>query len=109
MKKFLLILSLLFHSSTGVFLLAENNDVVPVEVSFSLYPNPAVDIINVFVNNQSEKLSIKIFNALGSEIYSSKIDSFTKIDVSEFKNSIYIVNIYDDNEIIHNQRLVVNH
>jgi hypothetical protein len=75
----------------------------------SIYPNPASEFLNITVKNGLSKGTFKIFSALGTEIYADDVDTFKKIDLSDFKNNVYILNIYSDNALVQTYRFVVKH
>jgi hypothetical protein len=96
--------SSLFSQSSGKINSEHTNDVV-----VSLYPNPASDFINISLKGAIQEGTLKIFTALGSEIYFGDIDNFKKVDLSDFKNNVYILNIYSKEELIQTYRFVVRH
>lgn len=66
------------------------------EVTYSIYPNPANNLLSIIGNFNNTK--VEICNAIGQRIYSNKINnSNLSIDISDFDNGIYFVNI--DNKI----------
>jgi hypothetical protein len=79
------------------------------DVTLSVFPNPATEYINVTVKGGVNDAVVKIYSALGTEIYSENIDNFKKIDVSDFKNNVYIINVYSKDELIETARFVVRH
>ena len=79
------------------------------DVILSVYPNPASEFINVTFKGNNSDVSIKIYSALGTEVLSENIDTFKKIDVSDFKNNVYIINVYSKDELIETARFVVRH
>ena len=82
----------------------DNSDVI-----LSVYPNPATEFINVTIKGNNSDAYIKIYSALGTEVLSENIDNFKKIDVSDFKNNVYIINVYSKDELIETARFVVRH
>lgn len=79
------------------------------EVSLSVFPNPATEFINVTLKGNINDATVKIYSALGTEVYAENIENFKKIDVSDFKNNVYIVNIYSKDELLETARFVVRH
>ena len=66
---------------------------------FQLYPNPAKDKLYLRATNTTVNLKVKIFNTAG-KLLSTKniaIDEQASIDVSNFTNGIYFLNIEDEN------------
>lgn len=96
--------SSLFSQTNSKFVTDHSSDIV-----VSLYPNPASDFINIGLKGSIQEGTIKIFTALGSEIFSDEIDNFKKVDLSDFKNNVYILNIYSKEELIQSYRFVVRH
>ncbi len=108
MKQFVLYISL-FLSSIGF----SQSNLKPVhdngDVILSVFPNPATEFINVTIKGNNSDAVVKIYSALGTELLSENIDTFKKIDVSDFKNNVYIVNVYSKNELLETARFVVRH
>ncbi len=82
----------------------DNND-----ITLSVFPNPATDFINVTVKGNVNDAVVKIYSALGTEVYSENIENYKKIDVSDFKNNVYIINVYSKDELLETARFVVRH
>lgn len=62
----------------------------------SMYPNPALNNINLKSNININRISIS--NSLGQVIYSATVDQKeTKLDISHFKAGMYYVSIETDN------------
>ena len=63
--------------------------------NFRAYPNPVKDILNL--EYTSDITSISVFNLLGQEVLSNKVDATSaKIDMSQLNSGAYIVNITID-------------
>ena len=68
-----------------------------------IYPNPTNRLINIdYQSKMNSKVVIKILNVIGQEMLSinkntSKGNQLLLIDVSNFANGVYIINIQDDN------------
>ena len=79
---------------TGETLGIENFD----EVSFSIYPNPSSNVINI--KGVALGTKVEIYDAIGRKVLSSKIGvNNNTIDVSELKG-IYAVNIHSQEKRI---------
>lgn len=107
MKVFLL--SCLLLLSAGLYAQSNSRVVDADDITVSLYPNPASEFLNITVKGGLSKGSIKIFSALGTEIFADDLDNFKKIDLSDFKNNVYIVNIYSNEVLVQTTRFVVRH
>lgn len=84
-------------------------DMVGIEVSISIYPNPASEFLIITPKKQYSSLTFKIYSSVGVEVYSDDLDTVKKIDLSEFKSNIYILNFYLDGECVKTERLIVRH
>ncbi len=88
-----------------------SNQKTPVEVTItpkkkkiSIYPNPAVNFIGLSDSDDVQK--IVIFNVMGREAKSFKVEKGLKYDVTDLKTGMYLVQIVDmNNKIITTQRL----
>lgn len=66
-----------------------------------VYPNPTKGVFTIDFKNQIK--AIKVVNLLGEVVYSEQIDAASadttsrKIDLSNFSNGVYIVNVSNDN------------
>lgn len=72
-----------------------------VVVEVKAYPNPTKSILNVeFTNNKLETVDIKIYDAIGQEVYDAKLVSAEgknnfKLTVDNLTNGIYYIKITD--------------
>ena len=108
MRIFILVLSL--GSFLSFLSFGENiENIAGTEVSISIYPNPASDFLILTPKKQYSSLTFKIYNSVGVEVYSDDLDVVKKIDLSEFKSNVYIVNFYLYNECVKTERLIVRH
>ena len=82
----------------------EMNDNIVNEVE--IYPVPSHDLININIKETSD---INIYNVSGQLIYSLKNESeeIVTINVSEWKKSVYFVEIIDKNLNKKNGKFVV--
>lgn len=66
--------------------------------SFLIYPNPTNSILNIQLNNSITIGTIYVFNLLGKEIFTQKINSVnqSEIDVSNFNDGLYFIKISTD-------------
>lgn len=63
--------------------------------SFSIYPNPANDILNIQSSIVLDGAKIEIFDMLGKNIYRNALLN-NSIDISNFDSGIYLLNITTD-------------
>ena len=62
-----------------------------------MYPNPAKKTITLKLNSNENYLKLKIYNAIGKEIYNGTMQQ--NINVSEFTNGIYTLLVESDKGI----------
>ena len=80
-----------FAEATAVFMIPSIFEDV-IHNNFSIYPNPATNLINISSNESIE--SIDIYDLKGGIIFSqSKNKKNTSIDVSNFAKGIYVVKV----------------
>jgi len=73
----------------------------------SVYPNPAVNTITIDVENY-ESYTLEIIDLTGKSIQRNKLTQ-NKIDVSSIENGIYFLNIFENNELVKTQKVIINH
>ena len=80
--------------------IAEQNSVN----SYSIYPNPASDVLNVQFDNLSENATVRILSISGAEVYSSKATGKAfGINVGGLSKGLYIISIADENRVINHK------
>lgn len=64
-----------------------------IETSISMYPNPAIDHINIVTNKEIS--SVEVFNVLGQSVlqFDEVLDGTPKIDVSKLQTGTYLTTI----------------
>ncbi len=92
------------------------SDIISVNKLFTfkqnVYPNPAIDAINVLLGSDVEIVHVIVYNNLGKEMVNSTIKvngaSFI-LDVSDLQNGMYTIKVFDnfDNEIL-KDKIVIN-
>ncbi|MDV6169887.1 S8 family peptidase [Flavobacterium sp. DG1-102-2] len=73
--------------------------------SFIAYPNPVSDRLKI-AGNFSDKVSVKIYNAVG-QLVSSQANADNEIDFSSFSKGIYIVKVSDNGKTV-SKKIVKN-
>lgn len=70
---------------------------------FSCYPNPFIDVINIYISLQKEqKINISILDMLGKQFFQknanfSKGESLVNINLSLLKPGTYIIKLFNSN------------
>ncbi len=65
------------------------------KLEFSVYPNPATEIL--IVENVPNKSQIRIYDVTGKIIISMIGDTYNEIDISGFESGMYIISVIDNN------------
>jgi hypothetical protein len=76
---------------------------------YSIYPNPATDIVNIDVSKLLDKnVFLNVTDITGKVVYSQKsaTSNIISIDLNEYSSGIYFVTIVGDNTFI-NKKLIV--
>lgn len=72
---------------------------------FSMYPNPAVSMLNIESNQQIQKL--EVISIVGKLVISKNISTIsTKVDVSGLQTGVYLLRVVDINDNISTKRFV---
>lgn len=84
----------------------EDNSIYEV---FTIYPNPAINSINIILNGISENSTILIYNLLGEEVFETKLNNSIKNHLINFELSkgIYILKAITGNNSFF-RKLIVN-
>ena len=69
-----------------------------LENNISIYPNPVVDVLNIRMENTSDKISIQILNTLGAVVLTRDIDNYKsgkdfQLQVSDLSKGMYLLRI----------------
>ena len=65
-------------------------------IQLDVYPNPAIDIVNIKLNTLNEDADLEIYNMLGKVVMKKSYDFSTEslsIDISEFATGVYILKV----------------
>jgi hypothetical protein len=88
---------------------ASINEPDPVQVGMTVYPNPASSMITVNTVGLSGDYSVRVTDVLGKVVYADEAGAIEKIDVSNFKNGVYLISVSENGEAIQTRRIVVKH
>ncbi|AUP79269.1 T9SS type A sorting domain-containing protein [Flavivirga eckloniae] len=73
---------------------------------FKFYPNPAEN--ELFILGKNKIKSIEIIDVLGKTVATHLIDkSIIKIDVSQLKSGVYLLQVTNENDTLETKRLVI--
>jgi len=80
--------------------------------NIDVYPNPAIETLNISVNNADGELNLVLISLQGSVVYMDKINSnqagtSKQIDVSKFAKGVYFIRLFNTNQNITKKILVI--
>ncbi len=70
-----------------------------------LFPNPAEDLV-LIGNVRSEKTQVKIFDLTGQLILTQMVEPSKGIDISRFESGMYLLRLFQENELIGTHKLI---
>lgn len=79
------------------------NDFEANDLKFSLYPNPANDIVSIDLENEIK--TVEVYSLQGQKVLSSKEK---QVNISNLSKGIYMVRVEDENGAIATKKLVKN-
>jgi hypothetical protein len=83
-------------------------EIVNNQFNFSVYPNPASNVLNVTVENLDGKASVSVFDIVGNEVVKSNlVNGKNTLNIENLTAGIYFYSIRKDNSIIETKKIVV--
>lgn len=80
-----------------------------IPVSMSAYPNPASSMLTVATTGLNDEFVLRVSDVLGKVVYEEVTSSTKKVDVSDFKNGVYLITVINDGSVVQTKRVVVKH
>lgn len=94
-------ITLIDQSTVGVNELSNGSNI-------SVYPNPAIDVLNINIGNLKENTEIKIYNAFGVLVLSESLTTQnSSLKTHHFQNGIYFYYITHDNKVFKQDKLII--
>ena len=75
-------------------------------MSVNIFPNPSSGIVYLS-QDISGDAEVRVITLLGKEIYSNTLLETVKIDLSEFSNGVYFIEVRNENSFT-SERLILN-
>lgn len=72
--------------------------------SFSIYPNPTSDIVNI---ENSEPFSLELYNLSGQKLLNTNFSQYHSIDISSFSKGIYFLRMTTITNNRHIEKLII--
>lgn len=66
--------------------------------TFSIYPNPVSDKLNIQLNNGKQAL-VELIDLLGNKVYSGEVGTTKAIDIANLNAGIYLVKVTMENQV----------
>ncbi len=86
-------------TTTKEALLSGNRLVNEPSTALQVYPNPAVNFINVNLASKAKNISYKIINITGSIVQKGRLNN-TKLNVTNLSSGMYILEVYDGQKVL---------
>lgn len=78
------------------------------EITMTIYPNPAISILNISAQGLHENYDVKMTDILGKVVYNDTVvGSSKKVDVSDFKNGVYLVTFLENGTVVQTRRVFI--
>lgn len=79
-----------------------------IESLYRVYPNPAKEILNIEIKTYNKETELSFKNILGQSIKTISISkNETQIDLSQFEDGIYFVELFHNGNIVGVQKVVI--
>lgn len=85
-----------------------NTQLIPVEKTLSIYPNPAREELWIKTDASFSQGIVQIYNLLGQQVLSARIGQGQPLNVSSLANGTYVVRVVADGEFLGTKKLVIS-
>ncbi len=75
----------------------------------NVYPNPANNVLKIATTGTEGIVDVRIADVLGKIVYSGEIGTMKTLDISDYKNGVYLVSVSTNGQLIQTRRIVVKH
>lgn len=76
--------------------------------AFSVYPNPAAELVNFKWNGNNSELTLEMYQITGAKVLEQKAISGKPVSLSKLVNGVYFYKLTDGKEVKHAGKLVKN-
>jgi uncharacterized protein YceK len=84
-----------------------NNESVPLDAEWEVYPNPATNQVTFTWNNYFEKLNLKIYQVTGACVSEKEINSNETVSLGNIPKGMYLYQLADKKQILKTGKLVI--
>lgn len=83
------------------------NDAERNDINISIYPNPTKDKINIDCSAPLSNSIVKVYNSLGKEVMSQKLNG-SEVNLSSLSQGLYLINVISNGKIVKQEKIVKN-
>ncbi|HXH20194.1 MAG TPA: CocE/NonD family hydrolase, partial [Chitinophagales bacterium] len=65
------------------------------QMSILLYPNPATEVINIYMSKPNQDYELVMFNEIGQQVYTASFTEEHNINATRFDKGIYLIEVRD--------------
>jgi hypothetical protein len=67
---------------------------IKAEIAFTIYPNPANNLLQISIPASGTPQTLKVFDMLGNQMISQPVETaVTSLDISKFASGVYLVSV----------------
>jgi len=76
--------------------------------TLEIYPNPAIDQLNIVVRDVQEELVLKVYSSLGDLVYEKAINSsiYDQINIDHLPSGMYQTVLLNKNRVLQNEKFI---
>ena len=78
------------------------------DISYTVYPNPVNDVLNITIEQTAVNTSISIINIVGKEVAQMPlVNGNNQLDVSTLSSGVYFYSLKTNNKVVETKKLIV--
>lgn len=94
--------------NTSAFSITQVLSTVETDIkSFSIYPNPSHDVVNIGLRDSSQKADYKLFDASGRLLLAGSFKGTTQVNVNNLTNGNYVISLLLENGEKLSEKLII--
>lgn len=94
--------------NTSAFSITQVLSTVETDIkSFSIYPNPSHDVVNIRLKDSSQKADYKLFDASGRLLLAGSFKGTTQVNVNNLTNGNYVISLLLENGEKLSEKLII--
>lgn len=81
---------------------------IETPLAYSVYPNPAKEILNIDIQNTTNNTSIVVFDIVGKKVAEKNLaNGNNKLNIESLKSGVYFYSLIRDENILETKKLIV--